>query len=75
MGELIISFLGPPPKEFLERKVRQLCSESTYAESVHSALQALDLLGTYLTSSAVAPLNKEYIETESPLWYEPSSFV
>lgn len=23
-----------------------------------------------MTSSAVAPLNKEYIETESPLWYE-----
>jgi hypothetical protein len=30
--------------------------------------KALDLLGTYLTSSAVAPLNKEYVETESPLW-------
>lgn len=29
--------------------------------------KALDLLGTYMTSSAVAPLNKEYIETESPL--------
>ncbi|KAK2461846.1 hypothetical protein APHAL10511_006309 [Amanita phalloides] len=29
--------------------------------------KALDVLGIYLTSSAVAPLNKEYIETESPL--------
>ncbi|KAF9473122.1 hypothetical protein BDN70DRAFT_886165 [Pholiota conissans] len=29
--------------------------------------KALDILGTYLTSSAVAPLNKEFIETESPL--------
>jgi Zn-dependent M16 (insulinase) family peptidase len=29
---------------------------------------ALDILGTYLTSSAVAPLNKEFIEIESPLW-------
>ncbi|KAL0951071.1 hypothetical protein HGRIS_007809 [Hohenbuehelia grisea] len=29
--------------------------------------KGLDLLGTYLTSSAVAPLNKEYIEIESPL--------
>ncbi|KAF5377430.1 hypothetical protein D9615_005325 [Tricholomella constricta] len=48
MGELTLSFLGPPPNAFLERK-------------------ALDILGTYLTSSAVAPLNKEYIETESPL--------
>jgi hypothetical protein len=69
MGELMISFRGPPPKEFLERKVRQLCFESTNAEA-NSAFQALDLLGTYMTSSAVAPLNKEYIETESPLWYE-----
>ena len=75
MGELIISFLGPPPKEFLERKVRQLCSQFTRAEPIHSALQALDILGTYLTSSSVAPLNKEYIETESPLWYELSSFI
>jgi len=30
--------------------------------------KALDILGTYLTSSAVAPLNKEFIEIESPLW-------
>ncbi|KZT05962.1 uncharacterized protein LAESUDRAFT_701454 [Laetiporus sulphureus 93-53] len=29
--------------------------------------KALDILGTYLTSSAVAPLNKEFIEVESPL--------
>ncbi|KZV77044.1 hypothetical protein PENSPDRAFT_645781 [Peniophora sp. CONT] len=29
--------------------------------------QALDHLGTYLTSSATAPLNKEYIEIDSPL--------
>ncbi|TFK41069.1 Metalloenzyme, LuxS/M16 peptidase-like protein [Crucibulum laeve] len=29
--------------------------------------KALDIIGTYLTSSAVAPLNKEYVETESPL--------
>ncbi|THV04852.1 hypothetical protein K435DRAFT_774162 [Dendrothele bispora CBS 962.96] len=48
MGELIITFLGPPPNAFLDRK-------------------ALDILGTYLTSSAVAPLNKEYVEIESPL--------
>ena len=31
-------------------------------------VQAIDILGTYLTSSAVAPLNKEFIEIESPLW-------
>ncbi|EIN14202.1 hypothetical protein PUNSTDRAFT_49027 [Punctularia strigosozonata HHB-11173 SS5] len=47
VGELIISFMGPPPNAFLERK-------------------ALDILGTYLTSSAVAPLNKEYVEIENP---------
>ncbi|KZT72760.1 hypothetical protein DAEQUDRAFT_663389 [Daedalea quercina L-15889] len=29
--------------------------------------KALDILATYLTSSAVAPLNKEYVEVESPL--------
>jgi Zn-dependent M16 (insulinase) family peptidase len=33
-------------------------------------MQALDLLGTYLTSSSAAPLNKEYIEVEAPLWYD-----
>ncbi|EKM83806.1 hypothetical protein AGABI1DRAFT_124130 [Agaricus bisporus var. burnettii JB137-S8] len=48
VGELAISFLGPAPAEFLERR-------------------ALDILGTYLTSSATAPLTKEYVETESPL--------
>ncbi|KAF9240861.1 Metalloenzyme, LuxS/M16 peptidase-like protein [Melanogaster broomeanus] len=29
--------------------------------------KALDILSTYLTSSPVAPLNKEYVEIESPL--------
>ncbi|KAK7463673.1 hypothetical protein VKT23_005614 [Stygiomarasmius scandens] len=48
MGELLITFLGPAPNAFLERK-------------------ALDILGTYLTSSSVAPLNKEFVEIESPL--------
>jgi Zn-dependent M16 (insulinase) family peptidase len=56
MGELIISFLGPPPSDFLTRK-------------------ALDILGLYLTSSTVAPLNKEYVEIESPLWYLFASIV
>jgi Zn-dependent M16 (insulinase) family peptidase len=49
VSELVMSFMGPSPMAFLERK-------------------ALDVLGTYLTSSATAPLNKEYIEIESPLW-------
>ena len=30
--------------------------------------KALEIIGTYLTSSAVAPLNKEFVEIESPLW-------
>lgn len=30
--------------------------------------KALDILGLYLTSSPVAPLNKEYVEIENPLW-------
>lgn len=30
--------------------------------------KALDILGYYLTSSPVAPLNKEYVEIENPLW-------
>ncbi|KAH0838376.1 Metalloenzyme, LuxS/M16 peptidase-like protein [Lanmaoa asiatica] len=47
-GELLITYNGPPPTAFLERK-------------------ALDILSTYLTSSPVAPLNKEYVEIESPL--------
>src|SRR5258708_32081476 len=50
MGELIVSFLGPPPNDFLTRT-------------------ALEILGLYLASSSVAPLNKEYVEIESPLWY------
>ncbi|KAH8835156.1 Metalloenzyme, LuxS/M16 peptidase-like protein [Flagelloscypha sp. PMI_526] len=29
--------------------------------------QALDVLGTYMTSSSAAPLNKEYIEIDAPL--------
>ncbi|KAH7883663.1 Metalloenzyme, LuxS/M16 peptidase-like protein [Phlebopus sp. FC_14] len=47
-GELILTYNGPAPTAFLERK-------------------ALDILSTYLTSSPVAPLNKEYVEIESPL--------
>lgn len=47
-GELLITYAGPSPNDFMERK-------------------ALDILATYLTSSPVAPLNKEYIEIESPL--------
>ncbi|KAG2059855.1 hypothetical protein BDR06DRAFT_1062633 [Suillus hirtellus] len=37
------------------------------SESNSLLSKALDILATYLTSSPVAPLNKEYIETELPL--------
>jgi hypothetical protein len=70
MGELVISFLGPPLNEFLERKVRPF-GFARLPNLLIPVFQALSLLGTYMTSSAVAPLNKEYIEIESPLWYEP----
>ena len=33
---------------------------------ISSFAQAIDVLGTYLTSSAVAPLNKEFVEIEFP---------
>ena len=49
VGELQISWLGPPTGSFLEGR-------------------AIDLLGSYLTNSATAPLNKEYVEIENPLW-------
>jgi len=64
-GELIITYNGPSPTDFIERKV---CDLTTLTFGAHNFLQALDILATYLTSSPVAPLNKEYIEIESPLW-------
>jgi hypothetical protein len=38
-------------------------------------LQALSILASYLTSSAVAPLAREFIEIESPLWYVLTSYI
>jgi Zn-dependent M16 (insulinase) family peptidase len=32
-------------------------------------MKAIDVLSAYLTSSPTAPLNKEFVEIESPLWY------
>lgn len=49
VGEVQISWQGPPTGSFLEEK-------------------AIDMLGNYLTSSATAPLTKEYVEIENPLW-------
>ncbi|KLO20262.1 hypothetical protein SCHPADRAFT_817077 [Schizopora paradoxa] len=37
------------------------------APDQHLERLALDILGTYLTSSSVSPLNKEYVEVENPL--------
>ncbi|KAK7694817.1 hypothetical protein QCA50_002005 [Cerrena zonata] len=48
VGEIEITFRGPPLNAFVERK-------------------AIDVLNTYLTASPVAPLSKEYVETDSPL--------
>ena len=33
-----------------------------------TTMQAIDVLSSYLTSSPTAPLNKEFVEIESPLW-------
>ncbi|KAF5390191.1 hypothetical protein D9757_002846 [Collybiopsis confluens] len=62
VGELVITFLGPAPNEFLESKASSILRPSAYIQ-----IYALDVLGTYLTSSSTAPLNKEYVEIESPL--------
>jgi len=68
LGELIISYLGPPPSEFLERKVSNRGPSCPSRSNNWTLLQGLDILSVYLTSSPVAPLNKEYIEVETPLW-------
>lgn len=57
--------MGPPPGQYLERKVIRLIF---FLPEVNWFFQALDVIGTYMTSSAVAPLNKEFVETDSPLW-------
>ena len=68
LGELVISYMGPPASEFLERKVRKLDPFDSRWMNNWVSFQALDILSVYLTSSPVAPLNKEYIEVETPLW-------
>jgi Zn-dependent M16 (insulinase) family peptidase len=47
MGEVTVSWLGPPPTDYLTNS-------------------AVRLLNNYLTSSATAPLNKEFIEIPKP---------
>jgi Zn-dependent M16 (insulinase) family peptidase len=66
VGELLLGFMGPPVEQHLERKVSS-CSYASYSP-YSNTIQALDILSTYLTSSSVAPLNKEFIETDNPLW-------
>lgn len=44
-------------------------SASIYETFLIGLTQGLDILGTFLTSSPVAPLNKEFVEIEEPLWY------
>lgn len=34
----------------------------------HLTMKAIDMLGVYLTDSAAAPLNKEFVEIPSPYW-------
>jgi len=68
LGELVISYLGPPPSEFLEQMVCNRGSSGSPWRNDWVSFQALDILSVYLTSSPVAPLNKEYIEVETPLW-------
>ena len=68
LGELIISYLGPAPFEFLERKASHHYPSRSSRRIDWALFQALDILSTYLTSSPVAPLNKEYVEVEAPLW-------
>ena len=68
LGELVISYLGPPPSEFLERKVCNHGPSRLSWRNNQAPFQALDILSVYLTSSPVAPLNKEYVEVETPLW-------
>ena len=67
MGKLFICFLGPSPNEHLTIKVCCLLIYIIFS-LFHRLFQAINLLGTYLTSSAAAPLNKEFVEIKSPLW-------
>ena len=65
-GELVLAFQGPPSKDQLTLKVTDFSFSLTGC--AYSFIQALDILALYLTSSSVAPLNKEYVEREDPLW-------
>jgi Zn-dependent M16 (insulinase) family peptidase len=66
-GELIINYLGSRTEDYLESTVCVLSPHDIELGLI--IVQALEILGTYLTSSPTAPLNKEFVEIESPLWY------
>ena len=66
VGGIQISWQGPLTSAFLEYKVRNCMNP--WMGFVLTDHKAIDILGSYLTSSATAPLNKEYIEVENPLW-------
>ncbi|KAJ7169964.1 Metalloenzyme, LuxS/M16 peptidase-like protein [Mycena filopes] len=71
------SALRPPIKETIKDTIEFPEKDESVGELIISSLgpapnqflerKALDLLGSYLTSSAVAPLNKEYIEVDTPM--------
>ncbi|CAK5280254.1 unnamed protein product [Mycena citricolor] len=71
------SAIRPPIDETIKDTIEFPEKDESVGELIISCLgpapnqflerKALDLLGSYLTSSAVAPLNKEYIEIDSPL--------
>lgn len=65
-GELVINYLGSRTEDFFEATVRVLSSRDIELGLI--IVQALEILGTYLTSSPTAPLNKQFVEIESPLW-------
>ncbi|KAJ7619113.1 Metalloenzyme, LuxS/M16 peptidase-like protein [Mycena polygramma] len=72
------SAIRPPIQETIKDTIEFPEEDESVGELIISSLgpapnqflerKALDIIGTYLTSSSVAPLNKEYIEIDTPLW-------
>lgn len=71
------SAIRPPIEKTIKETVEFPEKDESVGELIISSLgpapnqflerKALDIIGSYLTSSSAAPLNKEYIETESPM--------
>ncbi|KAJ6575205.1 Metalloenzyme, LuxS/M16 peptidase-like protein [Mycena capillaripes] len=71
------SAIRPPIQETIKNTIEFPEKDESVGELIISSLgpapneflerKALDILGIYLTSSSVAPLNKEYIEIDSPM--------